>query len=105
MEDTNYYFSITTQQKKNEATSEGLEGGLDRLAQFFVSPRFEVDMVERELRAIDSEYRNGKTNDGWRNFQFLKAISNQKNVFSKFGWYVLFAGAMRYMKSHSSHLF
>lgn len=86
MEDTNYYFSITTQNESADETSEGLEGSLDRLAQFFISPQFNADMAERELRAIDSEYRNGKTNDSWRNFQLLKAVSNQKHPFSNFGW-------------------
>lgn len=85
MEDTNYYFSVTSQQNNPNEVSEGLRGGLDRLSQFFISPLFEESMVERELRAVDSEYRNGKTNDSWRNYQFLKAISNQKHPFSKFG--------------------
>ncbi|KAL3920974.1 MAG: hypothetical protein SGILL_002995 [Bacillariaceae sp.] len=85
MEDTNYYFSITTQNADPDTTSEGLSGGLDRLAQFFISPKFEENMVDRELRAIDSEYRNGKTSDVWRNYQFLKAVANQKHPFSNFG--------------------
>jgi len=85
MEDTNYYFSVTSQQGSINKTSEGLQGGLDRLAQFFISPMFEESMVERELRAIDSEYRNGKTSDGWRNYQFLKSIANQNHPFSNFG--------------------
>jgi insulysin len=84
MEDTNYYFSVTTQKSDDDEVSEGLRGGLDRLAQFFVAPIFEESMVERELRAIDSEYRNGKTSDAWRNFQFLKAVSNPKHPFSKY---------------------
>lgn len=85
MEDTNYYFSVTTQQDNVNKTSEGLQGGLDRLAQFFIAPNFEESMVERELRAIDSEYRNGKTSDSWRNYQLLKSVSNQKHPFSNFG--------------------
>jgi hypothetical protein len=32
-------------------------------AAFFVTPKFDRDMVDRELREIDSEYRNGITND------------------------------------------
>ena len=85
MEDTNYYLSITTQHSDPDTTSEGLSGALDRLAQFFISPKFEESMVDRELRAIDSEYRNGKTSDVWRNYQFLKAVGNQKHPFSNFG--------------------
>jgi len=85
MEDTNYYFSVTSQQVDTNETSEGLRGGLDRLAQFFIHPTFDSDMVERELRAIDSEYRNGKTSDAWRNYQLLKSVSNDKHPFSNFG--------------------
>ena len=85
MEDTNYYFSVTTQQDDINETSEGLQGGLDRLAQFFIAPNFDENMVERELLAIDSEYKNGKTSDNWRNYQLLKSISNQKHPFSNFG--------------------
>jgi len=85
MEDTNYYFSITTQANESDSVSEGLSGALDRFSQFFIAPRFEESMAERELRAIDSEYRNGKTSDAWRNYQFLKSIANQKHPFSNFG--------------------
>jgi hypothetical protein len=45
MEDTNYYFSVTTQQDDINETSEGLQGGLDRLAQFFIAPNFDENMV------------------------------------------------------------
>jgi secreted Zn-dependent insulinase-like peptidase len=36
---------------------------MNRMAQFFVTPKFDRDMVDRELRAIDLEYRNRITND------------------------------------------
>ena len=87
MEDTNYYFSISTSQNgnNNNQTSEGLAGSLDRLAQFFIAPTFVEGMVDRELNAIDSEYRNGLTSDPWRNFMFLKSIANHKHPFSNFG--------------------
>eukprot|EP00529_Nitzschia_sp_RCC80_P008082 CAMPEP_0113519390 /NCGR_PEP_ID=MMETSP0014_2-20120614/43494_1 /TAXON_ID=2857 /ORGANISM="Nitzschia sp." /LENGTH=1295 /DNA_ID=CAMNT_0000417105 /DNA_START=357 /DNA_END=4244 /DNA_ORIENTATION=+ /assembly_acc=CAM_ASM_000159 len=85
MEDTNYYFSVTSQQSDPNEVSVGLKGGLDRLAQFFIKPTFEENMVDRELRAIDSEFRNGKTSDSWRNFQLMKTIANQDHPFSNFG--------------------
>jgi hypothetical protein len=97
MEDTNYYFSITPHQEDGEdeddeessddedEASEALVGSLDRLAQFFIAPRFDTSMVERELRAIDSEYRNAFTSDAWRQFQLLKNAANQEHPFSKFG--------------------
>ena len=89
MEDTNYYFSLTTTTSKNDdtchATSEALEGSLDRLAQFFIAPTFESSMVDREVKAIDSEWRNSRTSDNWRNYQLLKACANQKHPFANFG--------------------
>ena len=58
MEDTNYFFSVTTTSNANQ-TSAALAGGLDRLAQFFLAPNFNASAVDREIQAIDSEYRNG----------------------------------------------
>lgn len=85
MEDTNYYFAVTTENETPDQTSEALQGALDRLAQFFISPRFDPDAVDREIKAIDSEYRNGRTSDNWRNFQFLKSLCDQQHPFGKFG--------------------
>ena len=87
MEDTNYFFSVSPLENDDtdKTTSTALEGGLDRLAQFFISPLFDSNMVDRELRAIDSEYRNSFTSDGWRSYQLLKESANQDHPFSKFG--------------------
>jgi insulysin len=86
MEDTNYYFHMTTAAPHDPSTTtEALRGALDRLAQFFISPLFSPDAVERELSAIDSEYRNGKTSDVWRNYQLLKASCNSGHPFANFG--------------------
>jgi insulysin len=89
MEDTNYYFSVSSldddEEEEKDTTSVALEGGLDRLAQFFIAPKFDPAMVERELRAIDSEYRNSFTSDGWRSYQLLKELASPDHPFSKFG--------------------
>jgi insulysin len=82
MEDTNYYFSITPSQGRD---SSALFGALDRFAQFFMAPLFDISMVEKELQAIDSEYRNSITSDSWRNYQLLKSASNPQHPFHKFG--------------------
>ena len=76
MEDTNYYFHVGPG---------ALPGALDRLAQFFVAPLFDPSMLERELRAVDSEWRNGRTSDRWRQFQLLKCGSARDHPFAKFG--------------------
>lgn len=95
MEDTNYYFSVAPLDHDDEEddeddgadgkVSQALSGGLDRFAQFFSSPLFSEDSVERELRAINSEHLNSFTSDSWRNFQLLKSTCDQSHPFSKFG--------------------
>ena len=88
MEDTNYYFNVAPlhEEEGNEGgVSPALEGALDRFAQFFISPLFDESMLDRELRAVDSEYLNGRTSDNWRNFQLLKHGSSKEHPFSKFG--------------------
>ena len=103
MEDTNYYFNVSPldhsddDDDDNEETldevvedndgkvSAALSGALDRFAQFFISPLFDESMLERELRAVNSEYLNGRTADNWRNYQMLKHGSNHDHPFSKFG--------------------
>ena len=45
-EDTNYHFEVNW---------EALEDGLDRFAQFFISPLISADGVDREVNAVDSE--------------------------------------------------
>lgn len=85
MEDTNYYFSVTTEAGNDDEPSAALVGALDRFAQFFIAPTFKADAVERELKAIDSEYSMSKTSDSWRNFQLLKSSCNPDHTFSKFG--------------------
>lgn len=90
MEDTNYYFNVSPLnhgegEESSSGTSSALSGALDRFAQFFISPLFDQSMLERELRAVNSEYLNGRTADNWRNFQLLKHGSSPDHPFSKFG--------------------
>jgi insulysin len=90
MEDTNYYFNVAPldhdgEEKLQGGVSSALSGALDRFAQFFISPLFDESMLERELRAVNSEYLNGRTSDNWRNFQLLKHGSNKDHPFAKFG--------------------
>lgn len=98
MEDTNYYFNVAPLGNGDDdsdeesdgtsgsgGTSAALSGALDRFAQFFVAPCFDPSMLDRELRAVNSEYLNGKTADNWRNYQMLKFGANPDHPFSKFG--------------------
>eukprot|EP00559_Dactyliosolen_fragilissimus_P007895 CAMPEP_0184864396 /NCGR_PEP_ID=MMETSP0580-20130426/14781_1 /TAXON_ID=1118495 /ORGANISM="Dactyliosolen fragilissimus" /LENGTH=1210 /DNA_ID=CAMNT_0027363151 /DNA_START=55 /DNA_END=3687 /DNA_ORIENTATION=+ len=99
MEDTNYYLNVAPLDYDEDTDNDGelpdndnpskvssaLYGALDRFAQFFISPLFNAESVERELRAIDSEFLNGMTSDSWRNYQLLKSSCNPSHPFSKFG--------------------
>ena len=59
-EATVYYF---------EVQPEYFEGGLDMFSNFFVNPLLTEDAVEREVKAVDSEFRGGIPDDEWRTEQ------------------------------------
>ncbi|KAJ2028439.1 metalloprotease, partial [Coemansia sp. S610] len=73
--ETNYYFSIF---------NGALENALDRFAQFFISPLFNADCVNRELNAVDSEYKGNLQADWKRFYQFRARTSNPAHPFSGF---------------------
>ena len=56
------------QELSSTTVSSALSGALDRLAHF-ISPLFKEDVLERELRAVDSEYSNSLSSDSWRMYQ------------------------------------
>lgn len=71
---TTYYFDIC---------SHHFDDALDRFCEFFVSPLFINDAVERELNAVDSEFKNGLMNDSQRVWRLKNALSNDSyNRFS-----------------------
>ncbi|KAJ2092877.1 metalloprotease [Coemansia sp. S142-1] len=73
--ETNYYFSLF---------NDALEGALDRLAQFFISPLFNADCVDRELNAVDSEHKGNLQSDPHRFYGLMSSISNLKHPYSWF---------------------
>ena len=52
---TNYHF---------EVSSSKFAEGVDIFSQFFKEPLFSKDSVDREMHAVDSEYNNGKSDEG-----------------------------------------
>ena len=74
-EETCYYLNVN---------AGALDGALDRLAQFFVDPLLSLDCVEREVKAVDSEYAMALQDDGWRMLSVLKATANGAHPFSRF---------------------
>lgn len=79
-EHTVYHFEIPQEQ---------LSGALDLFAQFFVSPLLKESSVERELKAIESEFMLAKNSDASRLDQLMAYTCGRSFVehpASKFGW-------------------
>eukprot|EP00117_Sycon_ciliatum_P004772 scpid28567/ scgid9001/ Insulin-degrading enzyme; Insulin protease; Insulysin len=72
---TNYYFHVN-----QDAGAKAL----DMLAQFFISPTLSKDGVAREVKAVDSEFRNSLSNDAFRRERFLSLMSSQQSQASRF---------------------
>lgn len=66
-EHTNYFFDIDPDQ---------LEPALDRFAQFFIAPLMDADYVERERRAVHSEFSNGLVDDSRRSLDVYRELLN-----------------------------
>ena len=73
---TNYFFSIHDHH---------LEGGLDRFAQFFISPLLNRSSVEREMKAVDAEHSKNLQDDGWREFRISGKLHPPHTPPAKFG--------------------
>ena len=74
-EHTNYFF---------ETAPDQFASGLDRFADFFISPLFPEQYSMRERNVIDSEYSGGLSSDGRRYWALLKALVNSEHPMSKF---------------------
>ena len=67
LDHTVYYFNVD---------NDAFEGAVDRFAQFFISPKFNEDTVDREINAINSEFNKNKNNDSWRMYQLFTSQLN-----------------------------
>lgn len=74
-QDTNYFFDIQ---------ADSLAAALDRFAQQFSAPLFTADLVERERRAVHSEYTAKMREDGRRYYSAKKQAFNPEHPFSHF---------------------
>ncbi len=74
-EHTNYFFDIQAQY---------LTGALDRLARFFIAPRFDEAYVEREMNAVEAEFQMGLRSDPRRGLDVLQTVMNPEHPFSQF---------------------
>lgn len=74
-EHTNYYFQINSQY---------FEQALNRFSQFFISPLFEQQFIDKERHAIDSEFRLKLNDEQRRILQVYKETVSPLHPFSKF---------------------
>ncbi len=74
-EQTNFFFSIN---------NNVFEESLDRFSQFFIAPKFNIELVDRERHAIESEFSLKLKDDIRRIYQVQKETVNPEHPFSKF---------------------
>lgn len=74
-EHTNYFFDID---------SNYLDPALDRFAQFFIAPLFDVGYVERERNAVHSEYLARINDDGRRILDVYREVFNPAHPSAQF---------------------
>lgn len=67
-----------------EVVKKGFEGALDRFSRFFIDPLFIESSVKREIKAVNSEFNNTKSNDSWRINQISISELNDKSILNKF---------------------
>jgi len=69
-DNTNYFFDVKP---------DALPGALDRFSQFFITPLFTPKYVQRERKAVHSEYQSQRKDDSQRNHHAFKQIINPKH--------------------------
>lgn len=72
---TNYFFDVKP---------EALDEALDRFSQFFISPLLDPNYVDREKKAVHSEYQLQLKDDGWRGFAVQKKSMNPAHPGTRF---------------------
>lgn len=72
---THYFFNVQ---------SNAFEDVLMRFSEFFKSPLFNKDLVDRERHNVDSEFQMYINQDNWRLVDVNKATANPKHPFHRF---------------------
>ena len=72
---TSYFFDVDAAH---------LEAALDRFAQFFISPRFDREYVERERQVVHSEHVSRRRSDRLRGFAAWKQTLDSRHPLSRF---------------------
>jgi insulysin len=68
----------------NEISHAGFSEGMDRFAQFFISPLFKQELVGRELNAVNSEHLKNVPDQGRKMWELMRSIARNTSVVNKF---------------------
>lgn len=68
----------------NEISHAGFSEGMDRFAQFFISPLFKQELVGRELQAVNSEHLKNVPDQGRRMWELMRSTARNTSVVNKF---------------------
>jgi insulysin len=68
----------------NEISHTGFDEGMDRFAQFFISPLFKQELVGRELQAVNSEHLKNVPDQGRRLWELLRSLARNTSVVNRF---------------------
>ncbi|XP_031561140.1 nardilysin-like [Actinia tenebrosa] len=63
-----------------------LKEALDRFAQFFISPLLKEGSVDREIQAVESEFKQSYHSDTVKKMQLLQSLSRDCHPYKKFLW-------------------
>jgi insulysin len=74
---TNTYFYF-------DVSNPAFEGALDRISQFFVDPLMHEESTNREMNAVDSEYKRNTSNEERRLWTLRMLNSNPDSLFNRF---------------------
>jgi insulysin len=81
---TNAYTSNTYTCYLFEINSDKFVDALDIFSQMFISSLLNESAVDREMKAVNSEFMNYHNSDSWRSHEVLKSLANPNHPFSKF---------------------
>jgi len=68
----------------NEISHAGFDAGMDRFAQFFISPLFKQELVGRELQAVNSEHLKNVPDQGRRLWELMRSVARNSSVVNRF---------------------
>jgi len=74
--ETVYYFNVY---------DDGLEEIFDIFSRFFIDPLFDIDSVEREINAVNSEHMKNINQDMWRKHNLMFSLTDKNSPVNTFG--------------------